>query len=74
MIQGGASNICILNNNMTLIDFGESGPNSNYPYFNLSLNILKSSKTIEEVFQKIREIGLGMIACLYIRNKNNIDK
>lgn len=71
---GGASNICILNNNMTLIDFGESGPNSNYPYFNLSLNILKSSKTIEEVFQKIREIGLGMIACLYIRNKNNIDK
>tara|TARA_X000001036_G_scaffold406830_1_gene415819 strand:- start:4044 stop:4706 length:663 start_codon:yes stop_codon:yes gene_type:complete len=66
---GSTSNLCVLNDTIYLIDFGESTTSIGYPYFNLSLNIIKESNTIEEMFLKIRTIGLSIIACLYIRKK-----
>lgn len=70
---GTKNNLCVLDETLNIIDFGESSSSIEYPYFNLSLNILNKSDTIEEMFFNIRKIGLSVIACLYIRNKHKID-
>ena len=65
-------NICILDNRIYLIDFGQTSSNTpNYPWFNLSLNFINNSDTIYEMFEKILNAGINIIASLYIHNKTD---
>ena len=69
-IFGG--NICILDNRIYLIDFGQTSSNTpNYPWFNLSLKFINNSDTIYEMFEKILNAGINIIASLYIHNKTD---
>jgi predicted Ser/Thr protein kinase len=63
------SNFCLLNNTIYLIDFGQACNEIKYPYFNLSIKLIKESDSIEDLSSKIREIGLAVIGSLYIRDK-----
>lgn len=48
------SNITVLDNKLYLIDFGWSSRNKpQYPYFNLTKDIINNSNSIYEVFEKI---------------------
>ena len=65
-------NICILDNRIYLIDFGQTSSNTpNYPWFNLSLTFINNSDTIYEMFEKILNAGLNIIASLYIHIKTD---
>lgn len=65
-------NICILDNRIYLIDFGQTSSNTpNYPWFNLSLKFINNSDTIYEMFKKILNAGMNIIASLYIHNKTD---
>ena len=63
------SNFCLLDDIIYLIDFGESSNRIDYPYFNLSLDLINNSDSIEDMCAKIRDIGLAVIATSYIRSK-----
>ena len=48
------SNITVLNNKIYLIDFGWASSNKpQYPFFNLTKNIINDSNTIYDIFEKI---------------------
>ena len=65
-------NICILDNRISLIDFGQASTGMpNYPWFNLSLEVIDNSDTIYEMCEKILKSGLNIIAGLYTRNKTD---
>ena len=65
-------NICILDNRIYLIDFGQASSNiPNYPWFNLSLKFINNSDTIYEMFKKILNAGMNIIASLYIHVKDS---
>lgn len=63
-------NICILENKISLIDFGQASSNiPGYPWFNLSLKLINETGTIYELCEKILNSGLAIIASLYIHTK-----
>jgi len=65
-------NICILDNRIYLIDFGQTSSNTpNCPWFNLSLKFINNSDTIYEMFEKILNAGMNIIASVYIHNKTD---
>ena len=70
----GLNNCSVLDGVIYLFDLGEASDKIDYPYFNLSIKSINNSTSITNLFGNIREIGLGVIACLYERNKKNIDK
>lgn len=68
-----ARNCSVYDGIIYLFDLGEASDKIDYPYFNLSLKVINESTSITQLFANIKEIGLGTIACLYIRNKKMFD-
>jgi len=63
------NNICLYNNIIYLIDFGNSKKHIDYPYFNFSEQIIDESKDIYQMLNTIDKIGHYIISCLYMRRR-----
>ena len=48
-----------------LIDFGLSKHHVDWQYQNISIDVIKKSHSIEEVFNKIRQNGIEIRKCLF---------